>query len=145
MDTDSYSSYLTNIMTPNVFLFSSASSAVIQLIIILILNKIYRHVAILLTKMEQPRTTTEYTYKHTMKVYLFEFVNFYASIFYLAFFKKLFGTYPGSHLYNVDKCDPSGCIIEVCIQVCICRMSSIFQDGSILFLSMSSSACLFSL
>ena len=123
-NTNSDSSYVTNIMTPNVSLFPSASSALIQLIIILILNKIYTHIAILLTKMEQPRTTTEYTYKHTMKIYLFEFVNFYACIVYLAFFKKLFGTYPGSHLYNVDKCDPSGCIIEVCIQVCICRIYS---------------------
>ena len=36
---------------------------------------------------ERPRTDTEYEDSFTFKMFLFQFINYYSSIFYIAFFK----------------------------------------------------------
>ena len=70
---------------------------------ILILGRVYARLAVKLTDMEYHRTDSQYEDALTIKMYLFQFVNFYASVIYVAFFKgKL-----------IDKCDQSGCLIEV--------------------------------
>lgn len=51
-----------------------------------------------LTEYEILRTQTEFDDSLTLKIYLFQFVNYYASIFYIAFFKGKFIGRPG--LYN---------------------------------------------
>ena len=63
------------------------SAALINLIVIMTLNKVYYQLALLLTKRETPKTDKEYEDSFTLKMFLFQFVNFYASIFYIAFFK----------------------------------------------------------
>lgn len=40
-----------------------------------------------MTNYENPRTQTEYEDSYTFKIFLFEFVNFYSSLIYIAFFK----------------------------------------------------------
>lgn len=57
------------------------------------------------------RTQTEFDDNLTFKVFIFQFVNFYSSIFYIAFFKGRFVGYPGSYshilrLRNEDVSDP---------------------------------------
>lgn len=70
-----------------------------------------------------PRTQTEFDDSLTLKIYLLEFVNYYASIFYIAFFKGKFVGYPGN--YNLffknrqEECGPGGCLMELCIQLSI--------------------------
>ena len=49
--------------------------------------QIYKYVAEWLTNLECPRTFTDYEDSYTSKVFLFQFINFYASLFYIAFFK----------------------------------------------------------
>ena len=49
--------------------------------------QLYFHVAKWLTDMECPRTFTDYEDSFTFKIFLFQFINYYASLFYLAFFK----------------------------------------------------------
>jgi hypothetical protein len=43
------------------------------------------------------KTQTEFDNNLTLKVYLFQFVNFYSSIFYIAFIKGKFNGYPGNY------------------------------------------------
>lgn len=43
------------------------------------------------------RTQTEFDDSLTLKIYLFQFVNYYASIFYIAFFKGKFIGRPGNY------------------------------------------------
>lgn len=43
------------------------------------------------------RTQTEFDDNLTFKVFIFQFVNFYSSIFYIAFFKGRFVGYPGNY------------------------------------------------
>lgn len=65
----------------------STSAALINLICIVLFNSLYSQLAVKLTDMEMPRTQSEYDDSLTLKMYLFQFVNCYASIFYIAVFK----------------------------------------------------------
>ncbi|KAK9876029.1 hypothetical protein WA026_011144 [Henosepilachna vigintioctopunctata] len=106
---------------------TSVSAAVINLIIIMSLTRCYHKLAIYLTNLENPRTHTEYEDSYTFKIFVFEFLNFYSSLIYIAFFKGRFFDYPGdivvrkSEFLRVkgDVCDPAGCLSELCIQLAI--------------------------
>ncbi|XP_070517460.1 anoctamin-4 isoform X2 [Cardiocondyla obscurior] len=108
-------------------IFTSMTAALINLIIIMILTRIYHRLARWMVNMENPRTQTEYEASYTFKIFLFEFVNFYSSLIYIAFFKGRFFVHPGdadaraSEFYRIktDVCDPAGCLSEVCIQLAI--------------------------
>ncbi|VVC99640.1 unnamed protein product [Leptidea sinapis] len=52
-----------------------------------VLFMIYGKVAVFLTNIENPRTQTEYEDSYTFKIFFFEFINFYSSLIYIAFFK----------------------------------------------------------
>lgn len=80
-----------------------------------------------MTNMENPRTHTEYEDSFTFKIFFFEFMNYYSSLIYIAFFKGRFYEHPGdrvirrSEFYRLkgDICDPAGCLSELCIQLAI--------------------------
>ena len=65
----------------------SITSAIINLIVILVLSQFYSWLSVKLTDLEYRRTDTEYENSLTIKMYCFQFVNFYGSLFYIAFFK----------------------------------------------------------
>ena len=48
---------------------------------------------------EMHRTQSEFDDNLTFKVFIFQFINFYSSIFYIAFFKGRFVGYPGRYNY----------------------------------------------
>ncbi|XP_032221069.1 anoctamin-4 isoform X2 [Nematostella vectensis] len=104
---------------------TSITAAIINLICINILKFVYSWLAVKLTNWENPRTRTDYEDSFTYKMYLFQFVNTYASIFYIAFFKSglVIGT-PGRYKriagkYRLDGCSEQGCFLELCIQLII--------------------------
>ncbi|XP_015208423.1 anoctamin-6 [Lepisosteus oculatus] len=103
---------------------TSVTASIISFIIIMILNIVYERVAILITDFELPRTKTEYENSLTMKMFLFQFVNYYSSCFYIAFFKGKFVGHPGDPVYWLGKyrneeCDPGGCLLELTTQLTI--------------------------
>ncbi|OAD62918.1 Anoctamin-4, partial [Eufriesea mexicana] len=108
-------------------IFTSMTAALINLVIIMILTRVYHRLARWMVNMENPRTQTEYESSFTFKIFLFEFVNFYSSLIYIAFFKGRFFVHPGdadarsSEFFRIktDVCDPAGCLSEVCIQLAI--------------------------
>lgn len=107
-------------------LLISASAAFLNLVAIVILNQLYYHVALWLTNMEKPRTQTDFEDSYTFKVFMFQFINYYASLAYIAFFKGKFFSHPGDleareglGRFKNDVCDPSGCLYELCIQLAI--------------------------
>lgn len=91
-------------------IFTSISAALINLVIIMCLTRVshsktsqlnilmqkqslfqfYHKIAIQLTNLENPRTQTEYEDSYTFKIFVFEFMNFYSSLIYIAFFKVTF-------------------------------------------------------
>nr|XP_006823057.1 PREDICTED: anoctamin-4-like [Saccoglossus kowalevskii] len=104
-------------------IITTCTASVINLVLIMILNKIYEKIAVWLTDMEMHRTETEWEDSFTFKMYLFSFVNYYSSIFYIAFFKGQLTGYPGEYDtifgFRVEECDPGGCLPELCLQLAI--------------------------
>uniref|UniRef100_A0A670XMT7 Anoctamin n=1 Tax=Pseudonaja textilis TaxID=8673 RepID=A0A670XMT7_PSETE len=107
----------------NFLLVSSASriasltGSIVNLFFILLLSKIYIALALFLTKWEMHRSQTAFEDAFTFKVFIFEFINFYSSPIYIAFFKGRFVGYPGHYnkllgIRNED-CAPGGCLIEL--------------------------------
>lgn len=98
--------------------------ALINLILILILQYFYEILAIWLTNAELHRTDRTYEASLTIKMFLFQFVNYYASIFYIALIKPLIiytPTYLDRHskALRFEECDVSGCVWELSIQLII--------------------------
>lgn len=65
----------------------SISASFLNLALILLLKKFYRWLAVKLTDMEYHRTDSEHQNALTVKMYLFQFINYYSSSFYIAFIK----------------------------------------------------------
>lgn len=57
----------------------------------------YSWLAEYLTELEMHRTQTEFDDSLTLKMYLLEFINYYASIFYIAFCKGKLVGYPAKY------------------------------------------------
>jgi anoctamin-4 len=73
-----------------------------------------------LTQFEKHRTQTEFEDSYAFKIFLLQFINFYGSLIYIAFFKGKFFTQPGDGGFlnlRSDICDPSGCFVELVIQL----------------------------
>ncbi|XP_044133772.1 anoctamin-2 [Bufo gargarizans] len=108
----------------NVRVTVTATAVIINLVAILILDEIYGSVAKWLTEIEVPKTEKTFEERLILKAFLLKFVNSYASIFYVAFFKGRFVGRPGSYAYmfndyRVEECAPGGCLMELCIQLSI--------------------------
>lgn len=76
---------------------TSTSAALINLAFILMMNQVYNRLAMKLTEMECPRTQSEFDNSYTFKVFMFQFINFYSSLAYIAFAKGRVGTVPEDH------------------------------------------------
>ncbi|XP_026138664.1 anoctamin-7-like [Carassius auratus] len=104
------------------FIFSagriaSLTGSMLNLLVILLLSRLYTYLAQILTRWEMHRTQTKYEDAFILKVFIFQFVNFYSSPVYIAFFKGRFVGYPGNYntllgIRNED-CGASGCLIEL--------------------------------
>ncbi|XP_068222523.1 anoctamin-5-like isoform X2 [Palaemon carinicauda] len=123
----------------NARLITSITAAFINLLLIIILNYFYEKLVVWLTNLEIPRTQTEYEDSFTLKMFLFQFINYYASLIYIAFFKGRFFFHPGDAesranvFMNVrsDMCDPAGCLFELFVQLAIIMVGKQFFNNVI--------------
>ncbi|XP_075328737.1 anoctamin-2b [Odontesthes bonariensis] len=124
----------------NVRVTVTATAVIINLVVILILDEIYGTVALRLTELEIPKTETNFEERLILKAFLLKFMNAYAPIFYVAFFKGRFAGRPGNYVYvfndyRMEECAPGGCLIELCIQLSIIMLgkqliqNNIFEIG----------------
>ncbi|SPP88740.1 blast:Anoctamin-6 [Drosophila guanche] len=99
------------------------TAGIIDLIVISLLDLVYSNLAIRLTNYEYCRTQTEYDESLTIKNYVFQFVNYYSSLFYIAFLKGKFVGYPAKYNrvlgFRQEECNPGGCLMELCMQLVI--------------------------
>ncbi|XP_065355056.1 anoctamin-1 isoform X1 [Calliphora vicina] len=113
----------TPMTTSKAIMLATASAAFVNLCFLYVLNYLYNHLAEYLTEKEMWRTQTQFDDSLTLKIYLLQFVNYYASIFYIAFFKGKFVGHPADyHLifdYRQEECSSGGCLTELCIQLAI--------------------------
>ncbi|GFR10020.1 anoctamin-4, partial [Trichonephila clavata] len=75
------------IWKPYAKITTSITASLVNLVVIVIMDKVYRELTAKLTNLEQPRTQREYEDSFTFKMFLFEFINMYSSLIYIAFFK----------------------------------------------------------
>ena len=102
-------------------LIGAGAAALVNFLIISVFELIYPSVARFLTNLEQPRTELDFEKSYSYKLFLFQFINYYSSLIYTAFFKGRFYTYPGDvsarqsslTLVKTDICDAVGCTYEV--------------------------------
>ncbi|XP_039999379.1 anoctamin-2b [Xiphias gladius] len=124
----------------NVRVTVTATAVIINLVVILILDEIYGAMAVWLTELEIPKTETSFEEHLILKAFLLKFMNAYAPIFYVAFFKGRFAGRPGNYVYvfndyRMEECAPGGCLIELCIQLSIIMLgkqliqNNIFEIG----------------
>ena len=117
----------------NASLFISTTGAAINLVCIMIVNQIYSYFAVYLTEWELIRTQTEFDDSLSLKIYVLQFVNYYGSIFYVAFFKGQFVGYPGDYNrifgYRQEECSPGGCLMELMVQLAIIFVGKQFILG----------------
>eukprot|EP00079_Xenopus_tropicalis_P013735 XP_002942829.2 PREDICTED: anoctamin-7-like [Xenopus tropicalis] len=66
---------------------ANISSSMVNLVLILLMGQVYTSLAEKLTRWEMHRTQSRHEDAFTFKVFVFQFVNFYSSSFYVAFFK----------------------------------------------------------
>ena len=76
-------------------IITASTAAALNLVLILILNQIYQRIAYYLTELEMPRTQTEFDNSLTLKMFVLQFINYYSSLLYIAFFKGRFIGTPG--------------------------------------------------
>ncbi|CAH1722389.1 unnamed protein product [Chironomus riparius] len=116
-------SFYRDLSTSFTILFTTTTAAIINLILIVIMNYAYESLAEWLTELELLRTQTEFDDSLTLKIYLLQFVNYYASIFYIAFFKGKFIGSPKSYNrffdFRQEECGIGGCLMELFIQLAI--------------------------
>lgn len=100
-----------------------ATAAVLNLLMICVLNYIYGRLSIWLNDLEFKRSQTEYDESLTLKTSMFQFINYYSSIFYIAFIKGKFIGHPGKYNklfgFRQEECSPGGCLMELFIQLSI--------------------------
>uniref|UniRef100_A0A0N5A9A2 Anoctamin n=1 Tax=Syphacia muris TaxID=451379 RepID=A0A0N5A9A2_9BILA len=98
-----------------------STAAMLNLIVILMLNRVYTYIARKLTEWECPRTQADFDSSYTFKVFLFQVINYYSSIFYIAFIKGNISGVPGQTILGLqpEECDPAGCMVELVIQLAI--------------------------
>ncbi|GMT17039.1 hypothetical protein PFISCL1PPCAC_8336 [Pristionchus fissidentatus] len=125
------------------FFIVSTTGAILNLIVILIMNYVYYFLALILTRWECPRTQNDFDNSFTIKVFLFQFVNYYSSLFYIAFFKGILSQLPafnsklgaGGALSiggtRLEGCDATGCFAELVIQLAIIMCGRQFFSGFI--------------
>ncbi|XP_008469599.2 anoctamin-7-like [Diaphorina citri] len=112
---------------------ASVSGAVVNLFLIMAMSNLYEKLALRLTSWEMHRTQTEFDDSLTFKVFIFQFVNYYSSIFYIAFFKGRFVGCPGNYskiwsLRNED-CRTGGCLIELAQQLAVIMIGKQFFNN----------------
>ncbi|XP_028401787.1 anoctamin-4-like isoform X2 [Dendronephthya gigantea] len=66
---------------------ASVTSSFLNTICIMVMGKCYQRLAVILTEWENHRTQTSYDDALIVKLFAFQFVNSYASLYYIAFFR----------------------------------------------------------
>uniref|UniRef100_A0A8C8JH13 Anoctamin n=1 Tax=Oncorhynchus tshawytscha TaxID=74940 RepID=A0A8C8JH13_ONCTS len=108
----------------NVRLMVKTTAAIINLVVILILDEVYGAVARWLTVLEVPKTDRSFEERLIFKTFVLKFVNAFTPIIYIAFFRGRLVGRPGSYLYvfesyRMEECAHGGCLMELCIQLSI--------------------------
>ncbi|XP_044799852.2 anoctamin-9 isoform X5 [Bubalus bubalis] len=100
------------------------SGALVHYVIILIMTKINKYVALKLCDFEKPRTFSERESKFTIKFFTLQFFAHFSSLIYIAFILGRINGHPGktvrlAGLWKLEECHLSGCMMDLFVQMAI--------------------------
>ncbi|CAG5957899.1 anoctamin-9 [Menidia menidia] len=98
--------------------------AVLHYIIITVMTRVNRIVAMKLCGMEKTRSFAATEKNFTVKMFTFQFFTYFSSLFYVAFFLGRINGHPGDYVriagkWRLEECHPSGCLTDLFIQMTI--------------------------
>jgi hypothetical protein len=133
-------SFIGSYLNPS--MVASITASCISLVVIIILNIIYNWAALVLTEFELPRTQQQFDDSYALKVFCFQFVNYYSTLFYIAFFKDPFTGTPdnynyieaGERRFRWQGCPEGGCSYELAIQLMITMVGKQIFNNCVEFL-----------
>ena len=127
---------IAKVVTPG--MFTSLTASLVDLVLIVTFDLVFVRLAAWFTELELPRTQIEYDESYSIKVFAFKFCNYYATLFYIAFFKGAFEGYPSNYTYLIrdcnektpgfrwQGCDDGGCGSDLAIQLIFVMIGSEF-------------------
>uniref|UniRef100_UPI00358ECDAC anoctamin-9-like isoform X2 n=1 Tax=Myxine glutinosa TaxID=7769 RepID=UPI00358ECDAC len=97
-------------------------SGALHFFFIEVLGKICKCLAMWLSKQEIGREKQQRTF--ALLYFIYQFINNFSSIFYVAFFLGRFNGRPGAYVrlfgkFRLEECHPSGCLVDLCTQLAI--------------------------
>ncbi|XP_047548658.1 anoctamin-9 isoform X1 [Lutra lutra] len=100
------------------------TGALVHYVVILIMTKINKYVALKLCDFEQPRTFSERESKFTIKFFTLQFFAHFSSLVYIAFILGRINGHPGKSvrlagLWKLEECHLSGCMMDLFLQMAI--------------------------
>ncbi|XP_029010029.1 anoctamin-9 [Betta splendens] len=98
--------------------------AVLHYLIITIMTRINRMVAMKLCEIEETRSFAATEKSFTVKMFTFQFFTYFSSLFYVAFFLGRINGHPSGYVriageWRLEECHPSGCLTDLFIQMAI--------------------------
>lgn len=98
--------------------------AVFHYLIIIVMTRINRVVAMKLCEIEETRSFAATEKSFTVKMFTFQFFTYFSSLFYVAFFLGRINGHPGGYVriagrWRLEECHPSGCLTDLFIQMAI--------------------------
>ncbi|TNN00211.1 anoctamin-9 isoform X1 [Takifugu flavidus] len=98
--------------------------AVLHYLIITVMTRINRIVAMKLCEIEETRSFAATEKSFTVKMFTFQFFTYFSSLFYVAFFLGRINGHPGGYVriagkWRLEECHPSGCLTDLFIQMAI--------------------------
>jgi len=104
---------------PGVGVAASFIASILNAIQITVLNLVYQSLAKVLTDLENHRTDTNYEDSMITKLFMFQFVNSYASFFYIAFVAAYLQPLPGTDPTWIGQCGANSCMFPLMFNLAI--------------------------
>jgi len=108
------------------YMIITSTAALINLLCILLISKVYNYIALLITELELNRTQKEFEHSLGIKLFILNFINVYSSLFYIAFIKGnrfIIDGYPGNCTtlfgFHLEECILGGCQLDVFLHFAI--------------------------
>ena len=98
---------------------ASTIASVANTVQIIVMNLVYTRIAIHLTDQENYRTDTEYEDALIVKLFIFQFVNSYASFFYIAFVASYLPSPDGTPSNYLGQCGAPNCMTPLSLNLAI--------------------------
>ncbi|XP_012791618.2 anoctamin-9 [Sorex araneus] len=100
------------------------TGAVVHYMMIIIMTKINKTVALKLCDLEKPRTFSERESKFTIKFFTLQFFTHFSSLIYVAFILGRINGHPGKSvrlagMWKLEECHLSGCMVDLFMQMAI--------------------------